>query len=417
MNTIKFNLNVEAMDCYVYGGYLFLVRVNGDVVYIPMSRIMHKLYEVYPEYQSLLIMAFSRNDYFSNKTGKLYLGIPEVFGAMKSAWKTASERMSFNLEWEDIEDDATVICGIESPVLDLRMYAMRLFLGCKDGLYESNLFIDEDKYTIHPEKLKKRFDAKVVGLNSGYGSLIISSGRDGLFNAPIEQYRGTIVNDRPDAAISYRTGWSSSNILNYEDSSVFEYLENDTQKLQKQVKYSKFDDSGERTRLVEIGTRRYSMDEMIGKTKISPKDVLFAFNSSQSSFLYTREGMYIVNLLKDDESKEIYLSSRKREMKNNKHIIPDRPISASIIPAGCVVEFYDKVIMYQDNQATEIENESTMRVRSFMNSVRYKNIVATVKMSNITLHSLAPFETYDFTPQRRDIQHAGNVNNIEELPF
>lgn len=422
MNTIKFTLNVAAMDCYVYGGYIFLVRINGDVVYIPMSRIMHRLYDMYPHYKSLLIMAFSRNDYFSSTTGRLYLGVPEVFEAMRRAWNDASENMVFTLDWDDIAEDATVICGIQSQVLDLRMYAMHLFLGCRDGLYTSNLLVDDDKYTIHPNKPIRRFDAKIISLNSGYGSIIISSGHDGLFHAPLDADGEIMVSDRPVAAVSFRTGWSSSDILNYENSSVFEYLENDVQKLQRQVRYSRFDDSGERTRLMNIGSRRFSMEEVFSNTHILPQDVLFSFNSSQSAFLYTREGMYVVNLLKTDDRKDIYLSSRKKEISHNENILIDRPISASVIPAGCVVEFYDKVMMFQGNQIAEIESEPTMRVRSFMNSVRYRNIIATVKMNDVTLHSVAPFDTYKFVQHVNSSHLIGSngesVNTSDfDLPF
>ena len=79
MNTIKFSINVEAYDCYVYGGYLFIIRINGDIIYIPMSSILHQLSLNYPDYKSLLTFAFSRNDYFSNTTGRLFLGVSDRF--------------------------------------------------------------------------------------------------------------------------------------------------------------------------------------------------------------------------------------------------------------------------------------------------------------------------------------------------
>lgn len=119
---------------------------------------------------------------------------------------------------------------------------------------------------------------------------------------------------------------------------------------------------------------------------------------------------------------EFYLSSRKREIGDNNLTSTDMPISASIIPAGCVVEFYDKVTIFQGSQTTEIEHEPTMRVRSFMNSIRYRNIIATVKMNDISLHSVAPFGTYKFVPQEKQLQPGmlfdARINTFEEeLPF
>ena len=82
MRTLRFSINVKAVDSYLYGGYLFLALEDGALGYVPMSRIMHRLKERYPEFTSLLRLAFERNDFFSNETGKTFLGIPEVMEVM-----------------------------------------------------------------------------------------------------------------------------------------------------------------------------------------------------------------------------------------------------------------------------------------------------------------------------------------------
>lgn len=83
MKTLRFSIHVKAVDSYIYGGYLFLVMEDGTLGYVPMARIMHHLKDKYPEFQSLLKLAFERNDYFSNDTGRTYLGVDEVMVALK----------------------------------------------------------------------------------------------------------------------------------------------------------------------------------------------------------------------------------------------------------------------------------------------------------------------------------------------
>ena len=92
MRTLRFSINVKAIDCYIYGGYLFLALEDGKFGYVPMSRIMHQLKGKYPEFQSLLRMAFERNDFFSNETGKTYLGIKEVMLTLIKLWEFADRK-------------------------------------------------------------------------------------------------------------------------------------------------------------------------------------------------------------------------------------------------------------------------------------------------------------------------------------
>jgi len=170
MRTLRFSINVKAVDSYLYGGYLFLALEDGALGYVPMSRIMHRLKERYPMFTSLLRLAFERNDFFSNETGKTFLGIPEVMEVMMKLWAFASENVDFSLDFEELKDDFYVIDYIKSfPILDLKMYAMTLFVGCKDGLLESRLNLGNDYYSITPCKFEKKFDAKIVGLNACCG--------------------------------------------------------------------------------------------------------------------------------------------------------------------------------------------------------------------------------------------------------
>ena len=406
---LHFTIGVEAMDCYIYAGYLFMALQDGNLVYIPMSAILQRLCHRYGEYESLLRLAFSRNDYFSSAAGKLFLGIPEVYEALRKVWIKASEKMDFRLSWSEISHDVKKIDTFSSPVLDMRMYAMNLYLGCENGLYESPLNVGNDNYSIYPSRLNKKFDAKVSGLNAGYGNVIVSSGRDGLFNAPLDKNLKTItVYNRPDSPVSYRTGWSSSNILNYDGDDSFEYLENETKKLDKTIGYSKFDGKGSKEVITKIGSKKFGMDEMLKKRHIETPQILYTFNSSQASFFCTKDSIYVLNF-KSDKDENRYLSSKMKYLFVGHKKKFQKPISASVVPAGCVIEFFDSVSLFHSGKEIVLEKEPTFRVRSFMNSIRYRNLVAATKMNDITIHSLEPFDTYGFRPNKETV-----INNISE---
>lgn len=430
MKPLHFSINVRALDCYIYGGYIFIAMQDGDLVYIQMHHIINALSDKYKEYASIFKLAFNRNDYFSSAAGRLFLEIPEVNMALRKVWKRTVNKEVFVLEWNEISDKVKKIDSFTSPVLDMRLYAMNLYLGCQKGLYESKLNLEDDNYHILPSKLDRRFDAKVIGVNSGYGSIVVSSGNNGLFNAPFKEDIHGVNNvcDKPDSAISYRTTWASTDLINYEDTNSFEYLKNDVEETKEKIGYSKFDTKGDKFRIIKLGSKKKDMSEMIKMHSFKQDDVLYAFNSSQSSFFYTKDGIYTVNLLTDNEN-QIYLSSRKQKKYNTIKKL-GTPLSASIVPAGCVIEFFDKTILFQGGKVETLEISPTFRVRSFMSSYRYRNLVAATKMDSITIHSLEPFETYRFQPEQdrrnrmapvadvlKELANGKLNKDVDDLPF
>lgn len=423
MRTLRFSINVKAVDSYLYGGYLFLALEDGALGYIPMSRIMHRLKERYPEFTSLLRLAFERNDFFSNETGKTFLGIPEVMKVMMKLWNFASENVDFCLDFDELEDDFYVIDYIKSfPIFDLKMYAMTLFVGCKDGLLESRLNLGDDNYSIAPGKFRKKFDAKIIGLNACCGSIVVSAGKDGLFFGPFDMDEGVVVNERPVDDVSYRTGWSSTDIVNYKSSSDFEYLTNIVEKFEDKPLFSKYDERSERKRIVQLGEQKYGMRQLFKTDIFDINDIVYAFNGSSSSFVLTKQGLYNMSFIKTKD--DIHLSQRVYELslfdKNRKF---EKPISASVVPAGCVIEFYDEVVAVKNNQVIELETEPAYSVRTYMNSFRYRNMVGVTKQDVMTIHSLDPFDTYNYNRETGNFIYVGKERYAykdscsEELPF
>lgn len=423
MRTFRFSINVKAVDSYLYGGYLFLALEDGALGYVPMSRIMHRLKERYPKFTSLLRLAFERNDFFSNETGKTFLGIPEVMEVMIKLWAFASENVDFCLDFDELKDDFYVIDYIKSfPILDLKMYAMTLFVGCKDGLLESRLNLGDDNYSIAPGKFRKKFDAKIVGLNACCGSIVVSAGKDGLFFGPFDIDEGVVVRERPVDDASYRTGWSSTDIVNYKSSSDFEYLTSIVEKFKDKPLFSKYDERSERKRIVQIGEQKYGMRQLFKAGIIDINDIVYAFNGSSSSFVLTKQGLYNLSFIKTQD--DIHLSQRVYELslfdKNRKF---EKPISASVVPAGCVIEFYDEVVAVKNNQVIELETEPAYSVRTYMNSFRYRNMVGVTKQDVMTIHSLDPFDTYNYNREIGNFIYVGKEryaykdSSSEELPF
>lgn len=397
MKPLKFHIEVKAQDCYLYGGHIFIITENGELIFCSFTKFVKKLIKYNELYASFLRLSFLRNDYLKNTQAEYFFSIPTLKESFDAAWEKLSGDNDIVLEID--EDDFEYICNIpELPVYDIKAYAMRLYIATKKGLYEIELKTDSDGYKLNPSKLNKVFDAKVIGVNAKSGEVFASAGTEGLFHGSFLNKKNILeIVEKPIQKKSLKTAWSSYNIVNYSELNKFNYLINETTKQPDKISYlpnySKHDDRKEHVRINKVCTREIPMTDLLRNSAITSEEILYCFNSNENGFFYLSDGnFYLLNLIKDNsEKKNIHFSSRKK-------IIPFessgslRPLSSQIIPNGCVVEFYNGISLFHNNTHFQIEDDSALSFRSYINSIRYRHIISIVKEELITLHAIYPFE-------------------------
>lgn len=393
MRSIKFSIKVKAIDSYIYGGHIFLILKDGRIVYTAISKVIRKLVNNYPNFENLIRLSFQRNDYLSNRQGLMILGVGELKNILTKLWERASKEIMFVVEF-DLEDFEVISEVPSMPVLDMKLYAMRMYLGCKEGLYEMNLN-PQDKYYLNPSKPEKRFDAKVTHLNAKSGEVVISANSEGLYHGSFLNAKNKLeVNMKPVAKKSIRTGWSSYDVINYEEHNNFEYFVNETAGIENKPAYSKFDEYTERRRITEFGKSKYGMSQLLEHSELKLDDISYCFNSSSSGFFFTKDGRFVnINLNKENKG-DLYFTSKTHLLPNlgNSVKLLKRPVSTSIVPKGCVVEYFDKVVLYQNAKAKIIETSPSINVRTYPSSIRYRNLISVTKDDEVSIHSIYPFD-------------------------
>ena len=174
---------------------------------------------------SFLKLAFLRNEFYYSQQGRTFLKIPGMKEVLKWNWKKLSET-DFILTYEDINDLLQPLCEWKSIPLDMRIYGMRLFLGCREGLYEINIDVEKSI-----RKLERCFESKVTCVNAKYGELVVSADTDGLYAASIDMENITktrVDENKPIENRSLRTIWADTNIFNYYGKEEFSYISNDS---------------------------------------------------------------------------------------------------------------------------------------------------------------------------------------------
>lgn len=404
-NTVEFKIKANLIDCYLYAGYLFLVMANGRITFVSYHRVLHKLKDRYPKFSGLIDLIFLHNEYSKTNAGKILLGIQEIKNEIKRLWLRASKEINFTIDFAEIEPYCEEVGEWKSIPLDIRMYAMRLFFGTKDGLYESCLNMEDNSYKLHPSTIDKVFDAKVIHLNAKNGSLIISADRDGLFGAEIFEGNEKIkVSERRISTNrSIRTSWASvCDLMNYESAYSFEYIRNQSARISKQpAKKFRYGDNQERKRIIAFGESIFDIDSLLAEVDFKKEDIEYCFNSSTTGFFILKDGKFLnVNFRNETGLAEVYFSSTSIpiQQKLHKKTQSKKVLSGCLVPNGCVVEYFDRVVLYQKGKAYILAEKQVNNVRTYIGSRNYRDMVTIISSDEVAFHSVDSFDLIDSVP-------------------
>lgn len=399
MRTLNFTIKAKTVESYLYGGYLFLLMEDGRILYVSYHRLIHMLCEKYPQFDRLIRLAFLHNEYFKSKAVQLILGIEELKDAVRKLWSKAVKEVTFEVDFDDIEEYCHAMGEWNSMPLDVYMYDLRMYVASKEGVMESRLNPDfnDPYYRLRPSRFEKCFDSKVVSLSARAGKVVLSADREGLFygDALVENARIHINDNNNVPGRSLRTGWSDFDLINYESARQFSYLINDTANTDKlSSDRFRFGDKLERKEIVNFATSAFDMSQMLEHTNIDKEAIRFSFNSKGRSFFLMNDGSFINIRIKKVEGEPIQYSSVSRPLPQLAGAgIKSSPLKAAIVPNGCVVEFFDKVMLYQNNEVQLLEDTPVYSIRTYMGSRNYTDIVTVTKEDSVSFHSVDVFST------------------------
>ena len=398
MKTLNFTIKAKTVESYLYGGYLFLLMDDGRILYVSYHRLIHMLCEKYPQFERLIKLAFLHNEYFKSKSVQLILGIEELKDAVRRLWSKATKEVSFEIDFDAIEEYCHSMGKWNSVPLDVYMYDLRMYVASNEGVMESRLNPDfnDQYYRLRPTHFEKCFDSKVVSLSARAGKVVLSADREGLFygDALVENARISIKDRNNVPGRSLRTGWSDFDIINYESSRLFRYLTNETVNTDKlSTDRFRFGDKLERKEIVNFATSSFDMSQMMEHSNIDKGAIRFCFNSKGRSFFVMNDGSFINIRIKKVEGEPIQYSSVSRPLPQLSGAGLKSPLKAAVVPNGCVVEFFDKVMLYQNNEVQLLEDTPVYGIRTYMGSRNYTDIITVTKEDSVSFHSVDVFST------------------------
>jgi len=279
------------------------------------------------------------------------------------------------------------------PIYDIRLYANRVYLAHRDGVREGRLSFYHNEVRLE-NSLAQIFDARTVNISARAGNLMFSADNEGLYCGSLwNDEKTTKISSRSYAQKSLRTGWSSFDVVNYERQAHFSYLKNEIvrRKEKRPFRYSEIDEPPEKIEIVHMAVKTYSMDEVLEKVQFKSTDVRYCFNSTTACFFFLKDGQFVrINF-----AREFHDGARLRSKTHDLsfsagEIISHQPSSAVAFPLGCVIEYFDRVLLFHDKRVVTLEDSPVISVRTFPTSRRFRRQICITREDGIALHAVFP---------------------------
>jgi hypothetical protein len=398
MKPIRIFIPSDVLDAYIYVGHIFAVFSDGTLRIVPLATVFNKLVWAHPELATVLNMAILRNDWLLNPQTSAFFYTPDILDVFTLLWQKAAET-DFQVKLE--HNEWQVMWELPSlPIYDLRLYAMRVYLGHRAGVHEGFVRINKQDDVEPQNGLRKVFDARTIAVSARSGELLFSADNEGLFHGSLWNgeagVSNTRVTERPCATKSLRTGWKNFDVINYERNSWFSYLRNEIETMSGKPRayiYSHIDESSEKIRISQMAVDTYSMDAVLPSQLFHPDEIQFCFNNLGTSFFILRDGRFVSIKWAGKVQESARLSSKSRSFVIRDeigHDIVDKPCSALAFHDGSVIEYFDRVVLAQDNGILTLEDKPVVSVRTFPSSIRFKWLICITREDGLALHTFFP---------------------------
>ena len=189
-------------DSFIYKGALYLWDINGSIRTIDWNQLVSSEWDLDGSDGLAMHCAFLRNDYLyvQNERRNLLFRAPEVQNLLKKMFaQLSSSSMNVDLDTLSGHEKGQQDNLFPFPHADLDVYNRRVYVAGSSGV--KNATIGQGTKLPISTRLHQQWDAPVLRISAGYGSLALAAGDEGLFESSLntKYWRGSrVVNGDPD---------------------------------------------------------------------------------------------------------------------------------------------------------------------------------------------------------------------------
>jgi hypothetical protein len=201
VDSIAFRIDVNAWDCFLYSGYLFILTVENELRVYDWDRLIQQY--TTPQTHLALNVALLRGDFVFSGEWKTAYHPNVFFRALRHSIRAAATA-EHQIDQRTLENFLVVQNANASPDLAdcITIYNNALYLGTEGGLFEKSFSL---KKGIRIDAHRKVWDGVAVDLvGGGIRSVAIAAASDGAFQYHIPYPYEYLGNEGQATAISKR---------------------------------------------------------------------------------------------------------------------------------------------------------------------------------------------------------------------
>ncbi len=382
MNTASIQIDIKAVDCFLYMDKMFIINEDNDILYIDSSKFYNKYLLPYEDNITSVKSLFIDNKLIN--TGQINKDRP-----FRNYFQERFSYYGKNLIKIKIDkDDLTKLESLKDLyVLDFVVYAKKLLIASKSGVYESNLNISNGS-VFQEKKTERIHDVRSKDIITKLGEVLVISNYDGIFRGSLwKNYSSLSIQEKPAIENMTHINWMKHDVIGL-DINNYTLYENEVKEVETLpgANFILGENDPMNKRIVKFAKEKVSLSEVVNNVN-NLNDVVYAYNSNNYIFLVNSSGS--VRAIKIDVDKNIentFLITDSLDINNL-----GKPLSAHMIGNKSVVfEFFDRIIILRNGKIEVVSKEEVLQIKGFANSKNYQNIFVTVAEDNIKINSVNP---------------------------
>lgn len=381
MRVVQLLLRGKFEEAWLYMNHVVLLTDDGDVLIASADQLRTRILEMTSS-SHLAGSALFHSDFIYPSNRLQHIWANRLRPTFRFELE-ALPRLPLEISLDEVDWSHFGIPNAAGTPLDVHIYSRRLFLGSAGGLFSVD--IEWGKSPGPTRKWRKRLENACLNIAAKYGAFVASCGTDGLLTSLedfdwLSPYGLRLGRVRRVRDISQRARWVESSLVNYAFDHV-EILKADREWVDKKKEIQVLRGFADQTIDVDEEFRRAGTldgDEAISKVVAN----------AGSSFLLSgpSKNIRLAAISRHKLRYQRFEVQRERNVESGNI----EPLDYLAVRDGTLIEHYSGIIWVKGDgaESSEVLHEAVGKIRTFPQSVRYRNVFTAILNDGVLIAGL-----------------------------
>lgn len=360
-------------DAWLYKGLLLLWDRQNNVVIQKVKSLQARILREYgPGVAAMADFCIWRNDWRSEGPARTLLAVPAIHELF---WSVDEPDRRITIELQVDAEFSPSHLNTEDHLLDVQIYANRVFLATTAALFESYI---KPEYPQDAREAWPLLEKRVSDVQARHGAVFAAADEAGLWWGSInfdDGGRPSAPTRRVGDDVAHRVSWSARNLLSYTNKPLPDFLRTKGHHVRphNNARYDAYvvDDVQRETSLPQV-----VKDAVRDRRRREPDDGPHALGNSNYRLLVAWQGEWQVVDLRAYVGKHLTAAADKAFKRFDPPLDANEVLQTYGLESGFVVEDFDAVHLITASGAHPLLDEQAGRVRTFPDSRRHADVVA-----------------------------------------